>query len=165
MMYASNAEFIKDFVNRTMHNYSLIEAKTPYEITLLINSSIGLLIIPKESEFTKITNDMIDDRLYKKLLNCIKQNTYINKLNLSQITRHIRNAIAHGRIDFEAEKQPRNDKPLIIKNVVFTDFNPENKKTKKPEENFNIVISIDLLREFMFEFARAASLSVVKKKE
>lgn len=164
MMYASNAEFVKDFADRTMYNYSLIEAKTPYEITLLINSAIGLLIIPKESEFTKITNDMIDDRLYKNLVNCIKENSYINRLNLAQIARHIRNAIAHGRIDFEAEKQPQKDKPLIIKNVIFGDFCPQNNKTGKPKEKFKIVISIDLLREFMFEFAKAASSSIIKKK-
>lgn len=153
MMFANESDFVKDFVDRTLHNYYMVEKDTPYEITLLINSAIGLLIIPKEKEYDKITDTLISDDLYKRLKECIIKDSYSNETNLSQIIRHLRNAISHAGIGFSAEKEPVKNNPLKIHSVQFTDTN------KVTKEKFEMIIPIDLLREFFLKFAEAVKLN------
>ena len=102
MMYAEGNDFIKDFARRTQANLSRLE-KGPYEVTQLINSMIGLLIIPKEMQYKQIVDKLIKGELLEKVNNCITLDTYGQSVDLRQLCRHFRNAVAHSRIDFEAE--------------------------------------------------------------
>jgi hypothetical protein len=96
------SDFPKDFLQRTQKN--LESYKGQYEVTNLINNCLGLIIIPKqllranisEYEFT------LTDRTYgisRKNIKLERNNNY----TLSNIIRHIRNGIAHGRIEQVSE--------------------------------------------------------------
>lgn len=155
MIYATGPEFISDFIDRTLKNYNSFP-ESEYEVTLLINSAIGLLIIPKESEFVTISDNFVNRKLLIKLKKCIKINTYKFKgePNLCEIVRHLRNAISHGNLEFVAEKERENGKPKQINSVIFED-------NSKYKENFLIDIPVDLLRDFFISFAKSAAKSVV----
>ena len=143
MMLAKDDEFVKDFVERTKENYLRLE-NGPYEVTQLVNSAIGLLIIPQQKRFKQIADSMISDELYRKMVATVKKSTYKKPLKLPEIARHIRNSIAHANIEFEAEKQPRYGQPLLIHTIRFTDINPKTKNTVVME------LTVDLLKEFFF---------------
>ena len=86
MMYASEESFIKDFANRTKVNYQKLSPEA-YEVTQLINSMIGLLIIPEQKAYNKISDNLLDENLLIKMKDssCLKQYTYSEALNLKQI--------------------------------------------------------------------------------
>lgn len=158
MMYASEREFIKDFAERTKNNCEAMKKgqRPYYEVTQLINSMVGLLVIPQTEIYQEITDKMISADLLNDVKKCVKRNTYKDEDNdLKTIARHIRNGIAHSRIGFCAEKEPQNGRPLQIKTVIFKDEYKNG--NKKVEYHFEIEIPIDVLREFLYAFADAAS--------
>ena len=105
MMYNKGNKFIADFVSRTKKNDEIVKNNDGYEVTQLINSLIGLLIIPEQTMYRQITDDSVDDKLLVKLISCINKNTYKpKKEDLQAITRHMRNAVAHSKISFKSEK-------------------------------------------------------------
>lgn len=147
-MYAKDDEFIKDFAARTKANYEALK-RGSYEVTALINSAIGLLIIPRAKAFKKICDSMISTELLATLTspNCLKVNTYSEPICLQEICRHMRNAIAHARIEFEAEKSPRKTDPIEIKKVIFKDCYGNQK--------FELQVSVDIFEQFLFAFSGA----------
>lgn len=150
MMYAKGNDFIKDFTKRTRANLSVVE-NGPYEVTQLINSMVGLLIIPQTKQFKNITDSLIDGELLNKMKKCIESNSYRKPINLKQISRHLRNAVAHSNIEFEAEKPNITTQPLIIHSVRFRDSN------KDTRESISIKIELDLLKDFLFAFSDSIS--------
>lgn len=150
MMYAKGNDFIKDYAERTLSNYMRISAG-PYEVTQLLNSAVGLLIIPQQKQFDKITDAIISEELLQKMIGTVKINTYKKPLNLAEIARHLRNSIAHANIDFVAEQPPMNGQPIIIHSVSCLDVNP------RTNEKIEMDIPIELLKEFFFEFAKAVT--------
>ena len=150
MMPAKGKDFVRDYVLRTKENYLRLE-RGPYEVTQLINSAIGLLIIPQQKFYNEIADNMVSEELLNKIISCSHDNTYQKPLDLSQIARHLRNSIAHARIEFVAEKSPMRGNPPIIHAIKFRD---ENDRTK---ETITIELTIELLKEFFFAFADAAS--------
>lgn len=144
MMYASGTEFVKDFVTRTKENYAMLK-NGPYEVTQLINSAIGLLFIPKEN--MHITDDLVDAALLKQMIGCVKNNTYPETLNLYQLIRHLRNGIAHDRMEFKAAKPNINNRPLIIEKIIIRD------KDNKNNCSFEIELTVDLLEKFFIGFS------------
>ena len=120
MMPATEKEFIRDYIERTKLNYERLKAG-PYEVTQLINSAIGLLIIPEQKLYDKITNKMISKQLLNELIVHIQINTYDKQPNLKIIARHLRNSVAHARLELKAQEQPEFDKPLLIESVIFRD--------------------------------------------
>ncbi len=70
MMPATEKEFIRDYIERTKLNYERLKAG-PYEVTQLINSAIGLLIIPEQKLYDKITNKMISKKLLNELIRSV----------------------------------------------------------------------------------------------
>lgn len=147
-MYRTGIAFVEDFVNRTKENYEFMK-NSPYSVTQLINSTIGILVVPKENEFVEISDNFIDNSLLKKMKNCVEINTYDKPLNLSQMIRHLRNGIAHNNMEFLAEQPPKNNEPLIIHNVTIKDKDDYN------NFKFEITIPVDLLKEFFMNFAEA----------
>lgn len=57
MEYAKDSAFVKDFIHRTKEN--IRNGTHPYEVTQLVNSLIGLLVLPKERHYTNIQDKMI----------------------------------------------------------------------------------------------------------
>lgn len=146
MMYAKGNDFIKDFAKRTRTNLSVVE-NGPYEVTQLINSMVGLLIIPETMQFKNITDSLIDGKLLDKMKNCIEANSYHAPINLQEISKHLRNAVAHSRIEFEAEKPNIITNPLIIHTVTFSD------ESMDGGAHFAIKVTVELLKEFLIAFS------------
>mgnify|MGYP003290223409 FL=1 len=94
--------FELDFVERTMHNLQEIEehSKNIYEFTNLLNQCYGLLIVP--GEFAKRRgliskmNKNLNHYGFKK-----EQSLRFDadKLTTPNLVRHLRNGLAHGRIE------------------------------------------------------------------
>ena len=150
MMYAKGNDFIKDFVTRTKSNLAAL-GKGPYEVTQLINSMVGLLIIPEQKQYNSIINTLVDNVLFQKMINSIVVNTYKKSIDLQQVCRHLRNAVAHSNLIFEAEKPAIIAQPLIIHYVTFSDSNV------RTGEHIEIKLSVDLLKEFLMAFSDAVS--------
>lgn len=149
MMYASETKFVREYIDRTKWNYDLMKRLNgSFEVTELINSMVGLLIIPKEQYLSQVTNNLIDQGLLNKMIHCIQKDDYSDS-TLRGIVKHMRNAVAHGRIEFRAEKPPLNEASLIIHSVIFKDQDD----IKRPSKYFEIEINADLLEEFLFAFA------------
>ena len=150
MMFAKGDEFIKDFALRTKENYRMVQ-KGPYEVTQLINSAVGLLIIPQQKQYDKIVDSIVEEELLQDLQNCVIKNTYPQNLDLGQIARHLRNSIAHARFEFIAEKLPQKWKPIQIHNVVFKDVD------ERRHYEFEISLTVELLEKFFFAFSDAVA--------
>jgi len=144
MMYATADEFIRDFSKRTKSNYEFIKKSNgKYSVTQLINSLVGLLIIPQQKQFDKITESLISTELYEKLSQCVSKNTYKKELNLSEIVRHMRNSVAHARMEFIAGIPALSSAPIEIHAIKFVDVNTDT------HETIDIELTIDLLEDFI----------------
>ena len=116
-MGAYNYEhFICDFVYRTKKNHMKIlqryeeDESQRYEVTQLINSLFGLLIVPNEKYKYKRNRNGVTERYlqttdeYEEILEIINElkskNKYYNSYNdyheVSDFIRHMRNSLAHS---------------------------------------------------------------------
>lgn len=171
-MSAYNIEyFLEDFAKRTIKNLEYIEKEYPqgelFEVTQLINSLLGLIIIPVEAykntykkekkAFDKSLKRIspkdyqaIDDLLNRcanenRLFSDYCKNSFENKQNricVSTFISHIRNSIAHGGnkgIHFYPIEEGKS-----ISKIIFYD-NKECKDEKRISE-FCVKITIDELR-------------------
>ena len=96
---------VKDFAHRTQQNLKLIEQEKSkgneaYEITQLINSCLGLLVLPQQRFMESIPETPIieleqDGWAIPKVTGQFPQ-----VQNLRELIRYLRNAIAHFNIEF-----------------------------------------------------------------
>ncbi|MCX6555476.1 MAG: HEPN family nuclease [Candidatus Aminicenantes bacterium] len=133
-------DFPKDFLKRTQDNLEKYSGK--YEITNLINNCLGLIVIPKEFIIDNIEDyELLDSEIKygisKTNINFENKNDY----SLKNIIRHIRNGIAHGRIE------QKSSEGKIVGLRIF-DCNKENSP-----ENFSIKLSINEMKEFAKELS------------
>ena len=135
-------EFIKDFSGRTRQNMNVIDAiynehspdpdKTVYEVTQMINSLFGMIIVPYEKYKYQIEEkDYSDEPSYLEIQQLINEmrrtkslrSTYTRdtrKVSVISFIGHLRNALAHsgnGMLNF----YPVNNKKDNIKAVYFID--------------------------------------------
>lgn len=110
--------FIRNFADRTQYNYEFVKKESshrgPYEVTQLINSLFGLIIVPNEKYKNikkrdlrgrnKIITSIADD-IYEIIDRCKKEGRYRNNYGqrssekialIRDVARHLRNSIAHG---------------------------------------------------------------------
>lgn len=135
-------DFSKDFIERTKYNLEVYQGE--YEVTHLINSCLGLIIIPKQMLADKLSNEAIyeGDLSYgiSKDKNFIKDDyapTGDKIHGLKNIVRHIRNGLSHGRI----ERRVSNDKKKeIIGLKIYDCYNGE--------ENFLIEFTLEEFKTF-----------------
>lgn len=139
--------FIKCFAERTLKNYeriSLIKnsgSVEVYEVTQLINSLFGLLIVPfekfkfkkdnyttKESFFeTKIPDEYRRIKIFVEMLKKDKRlrSTYKDEnFPVSSFIKHLRNALAHSG-DKGLHFLPCNDSASCITSIIFYDSHKE----------------------------------------
>ena len=123
----------KDFFERTLHNLELYEknhADNPdeynYEVTMMLNSLLGLLVVLKE------------------------KTTLLNKVDISflgypgsskDFFRHMRNSITHGHF---IDNIKVNEETNEIEEITFIDKDP---KTKN--ETFRQTTSVSDLRQLI----------------
>lgn len=141
--------FEHDFIQRTLKDIDRYSGS--YEVTALINSCVGLLVIPKEKLF---------EQLPTSILNEDKRNFGINKCNIRfiapekqelrfenydeynirNVVTHMRNAVAHGRIQQESICEGQ------ISSLEFKD-------EYKGKQTFEAVLSVDEFRSFAISIA------------
>lgn len=150
MEYAKDSAFVKDFVLRTKENIRC--GNHPYEVTQLVNSLVGLLILPKERYYTNIQDNMIDAELLADIKTKITINNPRKHCSLKYIVRRMRNAIAHFNIVCKADKYTHK-----IDKIVFSDFD-DGSNGRTP--NFRISLPVDLVQRFVEQFSDAVSQSI-----
>lgn len=136
-----------DFIRRTKDNYLSFKDCGKYEVTLLINSSLGLFIYPKEKYFDFIEDNFFEQEFVDEMLNCYKELNNDNDDHLNHFCRHLRNSIAHGNFDFLEEGSNYKNDYNIIKSIIFEDYDEEGILVAKIE------ITIKLLSKFFIKFA------------
>lgn len=152
MEYAKDSAFVKDFVYRTKEN--IRSGTHPYEVTQLVNSLIGLLVLPKERYYANIQDKMIDAALLSDLVECITIPAR-KKCSLKYIVRRMRNAIAHFHIECKADKYTH-----TIDTIVFSDYDIDH---NGDVPDFQISLSVDLAERFLNQFSEAVSNSIAEE--
>lgn len=138
-------DFVKDFACRTYKNLEFIEKTQEaryeelYEFTQLINSLLGLLVIPQQRENDRIDNNFVEAETLEHLRSSIERDDY-NRREFKDIIRHMRNAVAHGSVQIVP-----NDG--TITGIIFTDNSDHNKK------QFRIILTCKVLRSFVQDFS------------
>ena len=133
----------KDFFERTLYNLELYEknhADNPdeynYEVTMMLNSLLGLLVVLKE------------------------RTTLLNKVDISFLgyrgkTKnffwHMRNSIAHGHF---IDNIKVNETTKEIEEITFIDKDPDTK-----EETFCYTLTIEKLRQLIDNVKNIITLS------
>ena len=162
-MYAESKHFEKEFITRTkeiVQNYV-----GDYNTTLFINAMLALFIVPKETNYDKIDDTMIDTNTLIKARKHCRDKTKTEPLSLQYIVRRIRNAIAHGHILFEAEKDPYGNIDNEIRRVSFFDDRNSNNIGKNYNSyEFKARFSISDLKEFVFAFADSMLVKMGEEK-
>lgn len=147
---SSYTNFDVQFIERTksiLQDYDRItylnnHVPEKYEVTLFLNCLIGLVVIPSEwygrrDYESSLLSEQIDNSWGI-------QNTYIQRTDtysIIGIVKHIRNAIAHGRIE------PFSENMRDITHVEIED------RDRGENLNFEAKIPVDALKIFAIKFA------------
>ncbi|HLA37590.1 MAG: hypothetical protein A3J72_06260 [Nitrospirae bacterium RIFCSPHIGHO2_02_FULL_40_19] len=126
-----NEELVKDFVSRTKENLKLIrqaekDGKKAYEVTQLINSLLGLLVLPQQALYDKIPKTPLSELAKSGWPIPRVRGNYPQAKDLRELTRYLRNGVAHFNLKFTASKNHHID-GLII-------WDRKNKKSPKKWE-------------------------------
>ncbi len=134
------ADFPKDFLIRTKNN--LQSYSGTYEVTNLINSCLGLIIIPKQLLIRNLTAYEFSDN--DKTYGFSKENIKYeeeNNFKLDNVLRHIRNGLSHGCIEQKSVEKE------IAGIRIFDRYN------ENSPENFSVELSIDELKQFALKLS------------
>lgn len=142
--------FVKDFYERTLK--ILTDYSGKYDVAMTINAMVGLLIVPKEKYFRskQIPDSYVDPELLRQMRGKF---THDPNIALTQILRHLRNAVSHGNMEIKAEQPNIIGDPVKIGSVVFED-----------RSNPAVEIPIELLRDFLLSFATNLCCAIKEKK-
>ena len=164
-----NEQFDLGFIARTLENLSADNA-VPNEVTMLLNSLLGLVIIPAEyrekRKITAFNKLIVDVPVIKELMKDsyfyptrydYDNKQYKQKLTtVSNLLTSIRNSVAHQQIECIEEE----GKWRYIK---LSDVNKRNAKNNLPHLELSVTWSIVQLREFC-KFVCQTYLQEVAKK-
>ena len=152
-------DYVIDIARRT--NQNLKDYHGCYDVTQLINSAVGLLILPHANFYSNIANSFVSSNVLSALRKAIKNDTYpedgdSEHIELRDIVKHIRNGIAHSKIFFEANNGELFEVQILDHRNPYPKKDTETGKWKTlPAADFEIVLSISTLRQFMIEFSEA----------
>ncbi len=140
------------------------ESSLRYEVTSLINSLVGLLIFPQQMYYEKMSKHCNWDTLVE-LKRCVDSsydtpkmryvNSYEEECAPFNILRHMRNAIAHDRIQLYPLAYHNDQLTHIIfkdKEKVEIEISSGRKITK--EYRFNLTIPVDKLEKVIMEICQ-----------
>ena len=101
---------VKDFAKRTKHNLKLIEenksrGEEAYEVTQLINSCLGLLVLPQQRYMNSIPKTPIDDLIKEGWVIPRVTGNFPQIEDLNKLIRYLRNAVAHFNITFISDSE------------------------------------------------------------
>lgn len=131
--------FVKDFYKRTLK--LLNSTQSEYDVALLINSMVGLLVVPKERYFRSIqvADRFVDNELLNRIRSAFADGA---EISFTEILRRLRNSVCHGDMEIKAEKSNYIGEQPKISSIVFID-----------QSGSSAEISIDLLKCFLINFA------------
>jgi hypothetical protein len=135
-----------DFASRTLriieqYDEYILTSQENYEVTLLVNCLLGLLILPQERRYDLIPNNPVDDLPEWNI-----QKTFINSwgkakngqpapCTLKELVHRLRNSVAHFHIAAEGTGTD-------IERLTFSDIN-----------GFQAIIPVENLKAFMQKLA------------
>lgn len=178
--------FIEDFAKRTMENKRIIDAIVnhrpiydyeAYEVTQLINSLLGLVIMPTEKYKKKaIAESTVYRECNEKIFNLLKKceeekryfNNYEEDYHVFRVINHLRNSIAHSGNEGLHFYPVQEGGDSVITGVVFYDSQYEiNKRSTMPKNvgsvaEFCLRLTIDEIEELVETISRLY-ISVEKK--
>ena len=133
---ATYDEMVTDFSQRTK---SLVKGyKGKYNVTLLINCCLGLIVLPKEKYFKLIPDEEIpiEGELWGLTRETIQVRCKKCGYNLRHVIRRIRNGICHFRIKSIPNEEGQ---------IAFLDISDG--------EDFSATLAVDNLRKLAFSLA------------
>lgn len=145
-------KFIRDHAKRSRENYELLKSGGS-PTAALIDSMIGLLILPSQKLFDEIAQDIVDDAsLMENILSeCSTGPTTRSPRNLFRVAQHLRNSAAHKAIAVSAEALPEPGRPVSVDWITFKDQNNRESTTVE------IAMSVETLEQFFYAFSDAAA--------
>ncbi len=97
----ANLDDIEDLAERDESRRVLASHKQVYEVTQLINSLLGLIVLPQQNYFSDIPKTSLDELKKAGWPQPLMQGTLPKDLrNLNDLMRYVRNSIAHFNIEF-----------------------------------------------------------------
>ncbi len=140
----NNQEF--DFITRTLKiidQYEEFKIKDgeKFEVTLLLNCLIGLLILPQQIWYERMPLNLISESEWGIIDSHILFMQENEIRSIKNITRHFRNSISHYK--FKVFSNSSNE----INDIKFQDFNPNGIKT------FDAIIPIENFKVFVLKFS------------
>lgn len=136
--------FRKNFIERTKENLDwAAENKVPFEATNLLNSCLGLIVLP-----TQFLHEKGNEQALLRLPNDLFQQMDIEKIpdnnkSADNIIRHLRNGIAHGRIE------------QLVKDGDIVGIQIEDRTDNDAPASTIIRIDIDNLKDIALTIANA----------
>ena len=139
-----------EFAARTRRNLSFIEEQAAngahvHVVTQLAVSLVGLIVFPKEKlllSSTKKKTILAMNAEGWPVWHITKDEAKYRTATLYDIVRHLRNALAHGRLQFTS------DSPQITEVAVIV----EDKETGHSETDWRAEITAEDLRLFCYKF-------------
>ncbi len=151
-------KFNKGFVKRTSEILNEYEPITEYNVTLLLNCLIGLIVFPIEElkdEHDKITNQFKSDCVNKlKELSGDTFKVTPNSVDDDKIFRNIRNSVAHINVELKSKEN-------IIDKVIFIN----KQKGRKGDTTLEYALSVSDLKKFALYIATEYLNRIVQDKE
>lgn len=144
-----------DFIERTkkiIEQYSLVRETPKYEVTLLLNCFVGLLILPQQHWYDKLPDISISVNEWGISPDDISFIKNDEKKDVKNVSRHLRNSVSHYR--FIAFKDDANN----INQIKFEDYNRTNEKT------FEAILSIASIKTFIYNFSDFLCRDMQKEK-
>lgn len=154
-------EYFKyDFVDRTLKNLKEINEKTHFEnsllnaddcqskskvfeVTFAINSALGLIVIPNTESISALDGMTLPNNINGKLNMCLNEGG-VEDRSLTQIIKHMRNSIAHGRFESLPDNEAR------IEKILFYDcYEKKGSRIK----NFEVALTPKEFYDFCTSFA------------
>lgn len=96
---------VRDFARRTLHNLEVIRKHKKcgveaYEVTQLINSMLGILVLPKEHYYERIPTTSLNQLRADGWPDPVLSGEFKAPKHLRDLVRLLRNSIAHFNIEF-----------------------------------------------------------------
>lgn len=154
-------EYFKyDFVDRSLKNLKKINEKTHFEdslsntndcqseskifeVTFAINSALGLIVIPNTDSISTLDGTTLPNNINDKLVICLNEGGLEDR-SLTQIVKHMRNSIAHGRFESLPDNEER------IEKILFYDCY---EKKASWIRNFEVTLTPQEFYDFCTSFA------------
>lgn len=133
-----------DFIERTkeiLSQYNSLNIKEKFSVTLLLNCSVGLLVLPQQFWFDHLPTEIISREKWGLTEDMITFMENDKDKSVKNIARHLRNSISHYKFETIPDANNKIDK------IKFSDSNSKNNKV------FEMIISVKDYILFLQKFS------------